>query len=187
MMYKISLYPEYHLKRRAAKAHLLRRVLLWSLVCVEGILLVSLLVSLTLLREQIRSLRAAIPQLEQQLQATSQPQPALDLAQEMLRIRSRRTEWAPALAALSERIVPSLRLRRVEGEATLAKNPARLECEGVIRQGGGQLEDVTRFITALRADPRMTGPFPTIRLGTIRAGGTDNFLVIGEGKESGVP
>ena len=177
-MFKISLYPEYHLKKRAARQRTVRMALLLGLLGLEVALIGSLVLSASLLQEQTAAARHALPRLSEQLRTVDEMQPEVELAQQILKLRSARIDWSPKLAALGQQIDPSLRLVEVTGQAAAEKRPARLEMGGEVRERDANLEQVSKFIDELRADQRITADFTGIRLGTLKGGTANRFRVI---------
>jgi hypothetical protein len=176
-MYRINLHPEFAENRRSARQAAARTAFAVGLLGGEAILLVSFVVSGILLREQASTLRAALPRLRAQVSVGEAPNPDVDLARMILQTRRERIDWSPKLAALSERLPPSLILREVRGETETRRSPGRCRIEGQIRSSGAGLEAVTVFLERLRLDSRFSADFPRIELGRIRGTESDEFEI----------
>jgi len=174
-MYKISLYPEFHLKKQRAKLSLLRTTLLITLLGLELSLVGSLIMSAALLREQASNLEHVVASLTTYAQEVGQADAALDVAQAMLTIRGTRIDWSPKLAALGEKVGSDLLLEQVTGNIAGDRRPAQFELTGGAQGNAAQLEDVSAFIEALRSDSRVVVDFPKIKLGTLKGEGEGNF------------
>jgi hypothetical protein len=176
-MYKISFYQEYHAKRAAGRRALLGFTLACLLLGVALLQAAALFVSGHLLGEQVQALQASLPRLSSAQVAESEAAPEVQIARELLQVRSQRLDWTPKLAALSERILPSLRILQLEGRPRQKDSPALLELTGEIRASSAQLEAVSAFIQALQEDPRLAEDFPVIKLGNLQEGPASRFLV----------
>jgi hypothetical protein len=176
-MYRISLYPEFGEKRRQVKRRTLHTALFGILIGVETLLVGALVVSALLLGEQANVMREGYQRLASRVQGSGGPRPELAVAREMLFVRANRIDWSPKLAALSERIPPSLILKDVNGHSAAQRSAPQLEMTGEVHSGV-MLEQVSRFIQQLSEDPRMTTTFPSITLGTIGGGGVEEFQVV---------
>jgi len=177
-MYRISLYPEYHQKKRRAKLRLVRTTLLIGLLGLEFTLVGSLVMSAALLREQTSDYREGVARLAAFAQEAGQPDPLLETARQILNVRSSRIDWSPKLTALAAGISPSLQLDRVAGQCAAPKQSAQLEMTGGMRGGDVRLEDVSSFMEVLRSDSRITWDFPHIELGTLKGGSASNFRLL---------
>lgn len=148
-----------------------------ALLGIEIVLVASFLVSGLLLREQAANQRATISRMSQQLRDEGVISPEVDIARQMLAVRQERIDWSPKLAALSERIDPSLILVRVSAFEEGREEGRLMEIEGTTRDETG-LADVSRFVGALREDPRIVGDLPDVQLGNIRGAEGGRFLVV---------
>ena len=176
-MYRINLYPELAAIRLNRRRRLARAAFRATLAGLEIAIVGWLLVSGFLLQERISSLRAEIPRLTARVQDRSQPIPALRIARAMMQTRLARVDWAPKLAAMAERIDPSLELSKIAGQATARTTLTKLDITGRVRGGGRPLEDVAGFLAALKADPRLAGDFPSMNLGNLGGREADRFEI----------
>jgi len=174
-MYRINLYPEHATKRRAATQRMILTAALAGLLGVEALLAGALVVSAVLLSERTRSMEASIRELRIRVAAEVPPGAEVGTALELLQLRAARTLWAPKLVALSDCIDRSLILDEVRARVPSRGRAARLELGGVIHGGGSRVDQVSRFVGALRDEPRVAGEFPQINLETIEE--DDRFLV----------
>ncbi len=177
-MYRINLYPEFLSQKREGQRRTVRTAVLSVVVGLEVFLVGAQALSGVLLGSRAASLRAEIARLTRRIEAGSRPLPGFHVAQAMARVRMGRVDWSPKLAALSDRLGPSLQLTRVTGSVGRKNLPARFEIEGTVRGGGRPLQDVSAFLAGLRADRRVTGEFPDINVGNIGGRSADQFKVV---------
>jgi Tfp pilus assembly protein PilN len=168
-VFRINFYTGRETRNRAARRRALRAGGLAALFGINLLLVATLILSTHLMGNRVVTLREDASRLD----ATSKPTVAaterLELARELHRVIMARTDWAPKLAALSETIDPSLLLVEIRGRARHKKSPASLELNGVTADHKANLDDVSRFIAALRSDDRFRDGFEGINLGTIRS------------------
>jgi hypothetical protein len=177
--FRINLYTEREEQGRLGRRQAWQTAALSGLFGLNMMLVASLFVSATLLQERQQVLAADSPQLVAEASTKNPPDPEMDLARELFRVRQGRTDWAPKLATLSEVIDSTLVLEQIRAEGRRKKVPARLELDGVTRGQNSNLEDVTRFISALRGDQRIREDFSRVSLGTIKSG-VGEFQIICE-------
>lgn len=176
-MYRINLYPEFAEKRESARQAVVHRVALIALICLQSLVIALLAVSGILLSERASGLRLGLTPLQQRVAEASQPQPERQVAQALIDMRLNRVDWAPKLAAVGERLDDTLQLTRLSGKMAERRTPAKFEVGGKVRNGRDELEKVTRYIDALKGDPRVTANFPDIRLDSVKGDGSGKFNV----------
>jgi Tfp pilus assembly protein PilN len=184
-VYRINLYPEYVERRRVVRQRVGRTALVTVVVALELVLVVALVITGLLLREQAEGLRSDVASLRQQMNRASVQRPEMDVALQMLEIRQGRIDWSPKLASLSQQINRSLRLMELTGQTQAKGRDQILEIAGMIRGGGSDMQPVSVFIDSLRADPRISADFPFVRLGNVGGDGSTRFQVLcGKSKEA---
>ncbi len=176
-MYRINLYPEYQLARRAMRRRARVTALLTTLLGIELLLVGALLVSDVILRERIASLRNELPALTLRLEQNGRPCPQYELAREMVDLLAQRVVWAPKLAAVAERTGGGIGLTAVSGHAARRDGPPELTIEGACRDDSG-LAAVTDYIESLRRDDRFRSDLPSVALGTLRGDAGAEFEVL---------
>ncbi len=174
-MYKINLYPEYRDSRKAARTRTASTAVLFSLLGLEILLVGALLLSDSLLREQVNALREELPPLEERLARETQDRPELSWALDLLEMRATRIDWSPKFISLAEHVGESLVLKELEGRASNKRESASLNINGRYRNKKASLSSVTSFVDRLRGDPRMLDDFSQISLGNIRSDGKGEF------------
>ncbi|MBI5836767.1 MAG: hypothetical protein HZB25_05960 [Candidatus Eisenbacteria bacterium] len=174
-MYRVNLYPEFEGNRLAARRRAVRAAVYGVVLGIEVALIGALAVSAGLLGERAAALRAGLPRLESRIQAGAGSLPELQAARDLLQVRRERIDWSPKLAALSEQLDASLLLMRVTGHAPSRNSAARFEIEGIVRDGGRSLEQVSGLMARLRDEPRFSSDFPVVNLGTLGKQGTNRF------------
>lgn len=176
-MYSINLYPEYAAHRLVARRRVGRAALLAVLLGLQGGLVGALIVSGLMFGEQAASLRAAAER--QRAQASLAPATAAewDLQQRLFSVRTARIDWSPKLAAVSNEILPALRLSGLEGSVAQKGKPARLLVAGVLRDPAAGAEILTNFSDKLRASNPIRSDFPEIALETVASGSANEFVV----------
>lgn len=177
-MYKINLYPEYEGRRRAAKKRAAATAALLGLLGIEMLMVGALILSDTLLRDQARTLQAEMPQLTMTLQTASRERPELDLALELLGVRSSRVDWTPMLAAVAENGDRKLVFAEISGEAANKHRTARLSINGEVLGKGEHLEQVSAYLERLRNDERLSAVFDDIALDNIHGDGSGEFDLV---------
>jgi hypothetical protein len=177
-MYRINLYPEYQDKRRAARRRASATAGLLGLLGLEVLMVGALVLSDKLLSDQANALREELPQLTVSLQTVSRERPELDLALELLAVRTGRIDWSPMLAALADSGDKMLTFVELKGESVTKHRGASLVLSGEALGSEEHLEQVAAFMERLRRDERLSGVFGDIALGNIRGGGSGEFDLI---------
>jgi len=184
-MYRINLYPEYVERRHVARWRMGRTALVTAVLAFEFILVIALLITGLLLKEQADGLRVEIGRLSQRVDAASGQRPEIDVAMRMMQLRLGRIDWSPKLASVSQQIDWTLRLTELMGQTEGRGRRAGLELKGVIRTGGAEMQPVSLFMDAIRNDPRISVDFPVVKLGNLEGAGSARFQVLcAKGKEA---
>lgn len=184
-MYRINLYPEYRSDRRAARARTASTALLFTLLGVEALLVGALVVSGSLLGEQVDTLGSEVTRLQERLAEESRERPELTTALDLLEVRRARVDWSPKLLALYEHLDRSLALSELEGRAASKREPANMTINGEFRSSRATLDDVTDLVSRLSDDLRMQDGFDTVSLGNIRGDSDGEFEVLCQQKREG--
>jgi len=182
-MYKLNLYPEHARNRKEGKQRLIRTTIATAMAGFMLMIMGSLVLSTILVGSRIVSMRSEIRHQSAQFSSKSEQFSALKSAREMLDIRSKRVDWAPKLAALSDLISHDLILVEFEGYSPTEKREASLEMWGEARREGVQIGVLTRFAEALSADPRFHGEFPDLRLGSVQDARKTRFQLLAGNEE----
>jgi hypothetical protein len=176
--YRINLYRERESAERRYRRGLAGASVLGVAVGLEVVLIGLLVVSGRFLGERADTLRAAVAALELE-SAPPQTGPAVDLARQLVQLRTSRIDWAQVLGGVSESIPGEVVLTRVSADLKLegGTDPG-LDLEG--RTGGAavELNPVLRFVDALRANPRVAAALPAVDLETVESERTKSFRVI---------
>ena len=177
-MYRINLHPEFAAGRTAQKRRIMLTSLGVALIGAEALLVGSLLLSASLLDERVQAMQTATERLEADARgAARHDQADVALARAILQIRSQRVDWAPQLAALSERIGPRLILTSLLGESRAGRARPSLKLEGLFRNSTADLEAATAFAAALREDERISITFPRCEVDRVREIPSPGFIV----------
>jgi len=174
-MYKINLYPEYRQHRRSTRARAASTAVFISLLGLEALLVGALVLSGSLLGEQVDTMREDLSRLEERLQRVTLDRPELSIALDMLEVRQARIDWSPKFVSLAEHVGQELALKELKGRAFTRREPASFTISGQYRDKAASLDIVSAFLNRLRVDQRMYGDFPTISLGNIRSDGRGEF------------
>ncbi len=174
-MYKINLYPEYDQNRKAARTRAASTAVFFSLLGLEVVLVGALILSGSLLGEQVDTLSEDLIRLEDRLVNETLDRPELSIALDMLEVREARIDWSPKFVSIAEHLGESLALEELEGRAYSKRDPASFTISGHYRDKSATLDKVSGYIDRLRDDPRMYGDFPGITLGNIRSDGKGEF------------
>ena len=177
-MYRINLYPEYADSRKAARGRAASSAVLFGLLGLEVLLVGAIILSDSLLREQVGALRTELPRLEAELVQATRERPELDQAVDMLDLRSQRVDWSPKLAAIAENLDPSLMLVELDARGITETERTRLNISGQYRNKKANLTTVSAYIEKLRQDPRFLDGFATVDLGNIRSDGAGEFDLV---------
>ena len=179
-MYRINLYPEYRESRRAQRRKAASTAVLFSLLGIEILLVGALVLSDSLLREQVTSLRSELPQLQERVAGMGHDTAELDFAMDILDVRAGRVDWSPKFSALAEHIDGSLVLLEMSGRTPRSGDNTKLEVNGDYMGKGTNLTTVSAYLDLLREDARLNGDFMSITLGNIRGGGSGEFDIVCE-------
>lgn len=184
-MYKINLHRDYAARRQRERKRTVRTGVVAGIVGLEILFLGGSMLSVALLQERIRMLRADIGRLPLQTLSAGPTQPELEAARRLVQVRQTRLDWAPKIAALSQDIDPRLQLIEVVGQVADKGRPPRFSLVGVWRGTDTQMEPVSRFMEQLRKDQRISRDFPGIQLGTVQTDQSKQFQVICESPTKG--
>lgn len=172
-MFRINLYTEREEKRRLARRKAAQTALIAGILGVNALLVAALGFGASLLQERRDALTGEISRLEAMVERGNRDNGALETARELYELRRTRVEWSPLLAGLSDALPQALVLGEIQGQVGRNRMRAHLEITGVTRNGESDLGEVSAFVNALRDDPRVTGGFPVVTLGSIRSGSGD--------------
>ncbi len=101
-MYRVNLYPEHQLKRHQQKKQTIVLGAAVLVVCIQILVIGLQVMNTTLLASQVEKMEADLPTLQQFVQRSTVARPEVGIAQEIVELRTQRTDWAPKLAAISE-------------------------------------------------------------------------------------
>jgi Tfp pilus assembly protein PilN len=184
-MYRINLYRDYAARQQREKKRTVRTGVVAGIVGLGILFLCGSMLSVFLLQERIRMLRAEIDRLSSRALSAGLTQTELEAARGLVKVRQTRMDWSPKIAALSQDIDPRLQLVEVVGQVADKGRPARFSLVGVWRGTDTQMEPVSRFMDQLRKDQRISRDFPGIQLGTVQTDQSNRFQVICEPPKAG--
>ena len=175
-MYRINLYPEYHLARRDQRRRARQTAVVTALLGVELLLVGALVLSDATLRQRIGAVSAELPGLQVSLAQNDDPCPGFTTAQRLAELLESRVVWAPKLAALADRGGRRLEFTSVSGRLEGNGRGALLTIAGACKDDGG-LTEVRQFVAALRSDARVGQDLPEVALGNLEGERETEFEV----------
>jgi len=176
-MYEINLYPEYERKLRESRHQRIHGAIFGASFGVSALILLVLFLSSHLLRERVEILRESTARMAALVEGSAQSEPELPAAKELLRLRQRRIDWSPKLAALAEVTDPTITLTRVDGRLPAKGISASLELMGELGPRATHLEQVSAFMNSLASDQRVSLQLPAVELGNLKGSEDGRFMV----------
>jgi len=184
-MYSINLYPEFIERRNTARLRVVKTGILAAFSGVVVLAIGSLIMSAFLINDRVASLSEIVSHQTNLIQNQSALEHELVSAREMLEIRSKRIDWAPKLAMLSEMLTEDLQIVEFEGAIERGKTKKKLAIIGETGDEDVQISVFTGFVDMLRMDPRLSNDFSSLRLGSVGGGSGTRFQILGDDSEGG--
>lgn len=184
-MYSINLYPEFVERRNMARLRVVKTAILAAFSGIVFLAIGSLVMSAFLINDRVASLSEIVGHQTDRIQNQSALELELVSAREMLEIRSKRIDWAPKLAMLSEKLTDDLQIVEFEGATQRGKTKKKLAIIGETGSEDVQISVFTEFVDLLRIDPRLSNDFSSLRLGSVGGGAGTRFQILGDDSEGG--
>ncbi len=167
-MYRLNFYPLFVERRRREKRRLLGILVVSGVAGIEILCIAGLLIAGVLLGEQASGLRRDAARLTAVLQQRSRPADIDPAARAVLEARAARTDWSPKLAAIPDRIGPSMILDEIDIRGAANGSRGSMKLSGFLRSPGGGTDAVTRLVEGLRAERAISGDFPLVKIDALK-------------------
>lgn len=177
-MYRINVYHEYGLRRRAARRRAWQAAVLSGFLGLIALMVAGFAISAVLIGDRVRRAREQVERLEAQAGRPEPAGPEQELARQTLAVRRERIDWSPILAAVADCVETDLELFKIDGRSEFRAQPAQLVLKGRTRSSGTDVEIAGRFIARLRDEERIGREFPTVQLEAMQGGQVSEFSVL---------